>query len=266
MHATCVEQRTDPQRLFALVEGEAREFVFPAPDAEVLPGVRWGRAEEFLTPAYWALQIGMNAAIDDTFGDPKGSLWDQILFCLLGGHGITYEMNDAAFAHLSQAAVFGSVTPSPEEIEQLLRQPLQVNGRSARYRFPHVKAQTLCAAHERFHRSRPPLEARELRNWLLAFKGIGPKTASWIVRNHLGSDEVAILDIHVIRAGRLIGLFGGKENVQRHYQAMEDKFLLFARRIGVPASCLDIIMWRQMRNAPLTVSTECKQRGIAFNA
>lgn len=101
---------------------------------------------------------------------------------------------------------------------------------------------------------------------MLAFKGIGPKTASWIVRNHLGSDEVAILDIHVIRAGRLIGLFGGKENVQRHYQAMEDKFLLFARRIGVPASCLDIIMWRQMRNAPLTVSTECKQRGIAFNA
>lgn len=260
-----IEEAT--QRVFALVEGEVQEIVLPAPDAEVLPGVHWGLAEEFLTPAYWALQTRAGACCDDVFGDPRGSsLWDRIAFCLLGGHGITYEVNDAAFERLNQAALFGGATPSLDEVEELLREPLSVNGRPVRYRFPRVKSEALCGAHERFQQSRAPTTARGLRSWLLEFKGIGPKTASWIVRNHFGSDEVAILDVHVVRAGRLMGLFDGRDDVQRHYFGMEEKFLAFAERLGVPASRLDIVMWRQMRNAPETVSAACHQRGIAFNA
>ena len=44
-----------------------------------------------------------------------------------------------------------------------------------------------------------------LRDWLLAIPGIGPKTASWIVRNRTGSSAVAIIDVHILRAGTSAG-------------------------------------------------------------
>ncbi|MGY3221470.1 thermostable 8-oxoguanine DNA glycosylase [Bradyrhizobium sp. USDA 4512] len=77
--------------------------------------------------------------------------------------------------------------------------------------------------------------------------GVGPKTASWITRNWLGSDEVAILDIHIIRAGVLIGLFGRQQSVPRDYDVMEARFLAFAAALNVRPSLLDAVMWREMR-------------------
>lgn len=253
------------QRLHALVNGSVQELEFPGPDVDVLPGVPWGRADEFLSPAYWALQARFESEYDDVFGQPCGDrLWDRVAFCLLGGHGITYEMNQAAFDRLNEVGMFDGPCVAASEIEQCLRQPLQINGRQVRYRFPRVKAMYLAAAHSQFMREAAPTASQALRAWLLGFSGIGPKTASWIVRNHLGSDDVAILDVHVLRAGRLAGIFAVTDNVQRHYFSMEKRFLDFARSIGVPASRLDILMWQQMRRAPTAVGVACERMGIPF--
>lgn len=243
------------------------EIELPSPQIEVLPGVPCGRPEEFLSPAYWAYQASAEEELwDDGHGLEAGaSLWKQIVFCLLGGHGITFEMNRAAFEHLMERDVFSTAAVSAEDVEALLIEPLQVDGKSRRYRFPRVKAKFLADAHQRLNAAAVPLEARELRDWLLGFKGIGPKTASWIVRNHLGSDDVAILDIHVLRAGRLMGLFTAQDDIQRHYCSMEDRFLRLARGLGVKASQLDIVMWRQMRRSPTAVQAACKRAGISFN-
>jgi endonuclease III len=46
-----------------------------------------------------------------------------------------------------------------------------------------------------------------MRQLLLSIEGIGPKTASWIVRNVMGSDDVAIIDIHILRACTGMGVF-----------------------------------------------------------
>lgn len=238
--------------------------MLPPPQAEVLPGVQWGRGDEFLSPAYWAVQGRLEDDAPADVNSTAATLWDQIAFCLLGGHGVTYEMNDAAYRHVAHSGVFDGSTPDAAEVEELLCQPLEIGNRSARYRFPRAKAGVLCGAHAHLMAETPPTESRALRNWLLAIKGIGPKTASWIVRNHLASDDVAILDIHVLRAGRLVGLFTAADRVQRHYFPMEDRFLDFARNLGVKASRLDIIMWRQMRNAPTAVSAACARQGIPF--
>jgi thermostable 8-oxoguanine DNA glycosylase len=81
----------------------------------------------------------------------------------------------------------------------------------------------------------------------MAIPGIGPKTASWIVRNWTGTDEVAILDVHVIRAGQLIGLFPKHIRLPRDYSALEARFLEFSHALKVRASLLDAIIWREMR-------------------
>ena len=82
---------------------------------------------------------------------------------------------------------------------------------------------------------------------MIKIPSIGPKTASWITRNWLGSDDVAILDIHIIRAGVLIGLFDRRQKVPKDYDAMEARFLEFAAALQVRPSLLDAVMWREMR-------------------
>jgi thermostable 8-oxoguanine DNA glycosylase len=92
-----------------------------------------------------------------------------------------------------------------------------------------------------------------LRNALMTLPGVGPKTASWIVRNWLGSDEVAILDIHIVRAGILAGLFEPDEDVSKNYIRMEAQFIAFSRALGVQTSDLDALIWRMMRTTPRLV-------------
>jgi thermostable 8-oxoguanine DNA glycosylase len=92
-----------------------------------------------------------------------------------------------------------------------------------------------------------------MRNDLMAFPGVGPKTASWIVRNLTGSNDVAILDVHVIRAGQTMGLFPHEIRLPHDYEVLEDLFLKFANGIGVGAASLDALIWSQMRRLPLGI-------------
>ena len=66
--------------------------------------------------------------------------------------------------------------------------------------------------------------------------GIGPKTASWVARNWLAADDVAILDIHILRAGLLGGFLTPQLTVERHYLELEEEFLRFSAAIGTRPS------------------------------
>lgn len=216
---------------------------------EIVPGVAFGRPEWVLSPAYWAALV-QSAEVDDELFTKPHSLQAEVCFCLLGGYGITAEVNCAAYHRLDENGVFDAEQiPGAEAIERLLRTPLQLNARSVRYRFPRQRAIRISRALHHLAQTPPPLEnSHELRNYLLRVDGIGPKTASWIARNWLGCDRVAILDIHVERAGRKIGLFGPHDRLPRDYFSMEKRFLEFAEALGVKASALDMAMWSTMRS------------------
>ena len=66
-------------------------------------------------------------------------------------------------------------------------------------------------------------------------------------------DDVAILDIHVLRAGAIAGFFGPGLKVERDYLALEEQLLRFSEAIGVRASELDAVIWYEMMSSPLTV-------------
>jgi N-glycosylase/DNA lyase len=226
----------------------------PPPDGEVIPGVKWGRPEWVPSAAYWAV-MGALAREEDGFVSSESTLKEQVGFCLLGGFGITAEMNHAVYDRLEREGVFlpGSVT-SAAVIKRLLKEPVEVNGRMIRYRFPNQRSGRVAGAMRLLEEAPPiPDDPRSFRNALMTIPGIGPKTASWITRNWLGSDEVAILDIHIIRAGRMIGLFDRRQRVERDYEAMEARFLAFAFAIEVRPSILDAVMWKSMRKLRLGV-------------
>jgi N-glycosylase/DNA lyase len=220
----------------------------PDPNAEVIPGVKWGRPEWVPSAAYWAVMTDL-ASEDDDYVCCQASLKEQVGFCMLGGFGITAEMNHAIHNRLKSAGVFAPDRQiSAEELTALLQKPVLVDGKPKRYRFPNQRGTRLADALFVLEKSPPcPDDPLKFRRALMAIRGIGPKTASWITRNWLGCDQVAILDIHIVRAGVLIGLFDPNQQVSRHYDVMETRFLAFANAIGVRPSLLDAVMWRVMR-------------------
>lgn len=221
-----------------------------APDDEVVPGVRFGRREWVPTPAFWVAMADIEGDGAENYVSPPGKpLAEDLAFCLLGGYGIKMELNRAAWERLQEEGVFAAnPVPTRERIEELLSAPLSVKGKGQRYRYPRQRSYRLHVALNSI-RDRPPRTSSPIhfREDLMELPGIGPKTASWVTRNWLGSDEVAILDVHVLRAGMMIGLFPGDYRLPRDYEALERRFLDFANALQIRASVLDAIIWREMR-------------------
>jgi thermostable 8-oxoguanine DNA glycosylase len=229
--------------------------VLPDPDEEVMPGVPWGRIEALFTPAYWASQAWLeDVQQQDAMFRLGETLVEEVAACLLGGHGIPAEVGIEAFRRLRSRGLLQG-EPGIDSLRSALTEPLYLRGRPVRYRFASQKAHYLHVALGRINtrNALDTLTPIALRSWLMNLPGVGPKTASWIVRNWYASDDVAILDVHVLRAGRLIGLFPERASLPRDYIALESQYLRFARAIGVGAAKLDALIWMHMREAPRSV-------------
>jgi N-glycosylase/DNA lyase len=234
------------------VGDDFRRLAMPAPHCNVLPGMPWGRPEEVFTPAYWRAQVWFAEQLNPVPSFALGrTLAEEVVACLLGGYGVPAEINCAAFAAVREAGLIREETPpNPWQVEQVLRGPLAVDGRRVTYRFVTQRARHVSGAlHALPQLGVQGIGGCVLRDRLCTLPGIGYKTASWIVRNHFEADDVAILDVHVRRAGLLIGLFEPSQEPARHYLAMEQRFLRFAEAMGVRASILDAVIWSQMREA-----------------
>ncbi|POY79701.1 8-oxoguanine DNA glycosylase [Pseudomonas amygdali pv. morsprunorum] len=227
----------------------------PKADAEVLPGVPWGAMEAFPTPAYWAYQVYARRLSGDRINYNLGAtLKEEVGACLLGGHGIPANVGLTAFHHMRKRGAFDEKPPLEETLLEWLQEPLLIDGRQVRYRFAKQKARYLSAALKQLSAERPPLSSgKELRDWLLVIPGIGYKTASWVARNWLDADDVAILDIHILRAGLLGKFFESSLTVERNYLELEEQFIRFSKGLGVRASELDALMWLEMMSSPATV-------------
>jgi N-glycosylase/DNA lyase len=220
-----------------------------APPGHPKRAFAWGHSWQVGTAAYW-VAITEAAAADGTLGRGPHrhrlgrDLAEEVAACLLGGHGMPYETGLAAFYAVRDAGLL--TRPSDErELERVLREPLDVGGRTVHYRFPAQRARWLAAALRQVCTQMPPTNPQDLRDWLLLVPGIGPKTAGWIVRNHSGSDDVAIIDVHVLRAGLDAGVFDPSWTPTSEYPRLEAFFLAWAGRGGVRAADLDAVIWSE---------------------
>lgn len=236
------------QSIFQEVDGELRRIDLPDEDGEVLPGIPWGDVHTPFTPAFWAGRFRAHELLG-TYGRFRAgsTLAEEVGFCLIGGYGIPAEVGWAAYRRLNEAGVFARPVDA-EELEILLQEPLNIDGRPVRYRFARKKGRQLAPALAALRgEDVSALTDIELRAWLLQLPGIGPKTASWIVRGHRSSNMVAIIDIHIERAGKVAGLFPEYMTTANNYFDMEKMFLKFSAAIGAPASLLDHMMWNVMK-------------------
>jgi len=218
---------------------------------ELLPGLKWGDCSQLYTPAFWKMQYISHKQFDDTNTIYKlgKTILEEIVVCLLGGFGMPSELGLAAFERLKENNLIRPKVAF-DHIYQALYEPfIFEGGRSVRYRFYNQKAKYLSELLNREDLEKIPLDNDILfRKWLLTVDGIGLKTASWITRNWLNSDNVAILDIHILRAGVLAGFYENNiENLDKHYLSLEKKYLEFCNALDVSSSIMDAIIWEFMK-------------------
>lgn len=238
------------QRMVALVNDTRESVELPSPDCDVLPGVKWGRFDQLYTPAFWFTQAWhVENRERITLYRLGETLLEEIVACLLGGHGMRAEVGLAAFERLKARDLLRSQHRLNGSIFRALEEPLTIYGKKVKYRYPRQRARFVANAIKKLDGETAPLHSDlALRAWLQEFDGIGPKTASWITRNFLDSDSVAIIDVHVFRAGVLLGIFDPSDDVSRHYFRLEAKLLAFARAIKMRLSSLDTLIWGHMRH------------------
>ena len=254
------------QTMYAVLDGAICHLELPSRDRPLLPGIQWGSFDELLTPAYWKGQAWQHERLG-SYDDLRlgRSLTEELAACLLGGYGMPAELGLAAYRRLRSRGLLGMV-PTVAALECALSEPfLMRHGVSRRYRFPRQKARYLAGCLQMIQEVDPPTSDRALRNLLMELPGIGPKTASWVVRNHRGSDAVAIIDVHILRAGRHVGLFPVSWQPQQHYVQLEAAFLEFAAALDVRASLLDALIWDYMRRLP-PMSAPHEQAGSSATA
>lgn len=226
------------------------ELRIPSAHESVLPGVSWGDHTALFTPAYWrVLAWLLDEPFDATAHRLGSNLHEEVVACLLGGYGIPAEIGLASYQNLkSQIDLLERA--SEAEVYAVLSAPMELKGRAVRYRFARTKSRYVSNALTRLAtREYEDCDPIELRSWLMSIDGIGYKTASWITRNWTHSDDVAIIDIHIHRAGILMHLFEPTLTPARDYLEMEQRFLDLANGIGVRPSELDALIWQEMRSA-----------------
>lgn len=220
----------------------------PNPAEELMPGVKWGNCDEFFTPAYWKMQYHLNEeAFSLEFYRISQNFLEEVCACILGGYGMRSETGVLAFERLKKRKLLKPGS-SKAAIEKALAEPFRIFDRQVRYRFPRQKAIYLASLLNRKDLKKIPMQNDLLlREWLLSVKGIGMKTASWVTRNWLGSTNVAILDVHIYRAGLIAGFFQPGMTIERDYMNLEHRYLTFSAALGVNSASLDSLMWLQLK-------------------
>ncbi|MFO8089693.1 MAG: hypothetical protein R6U13_07655, partial [Desulfatiglandaceae bacterium] len=86
-------------QVFLMLNGDCVETArLPDPSEQLLPGIRWGRFQDFFTPAFWYTQVLMA----EHRGFPEkprlgNTLAEEVAACLLGGYGMRAELGLLAF-------------------------------------------------------------------------------------------------------------------------------------------------------------------------
>lgn len=216
--------------------------------SELLSDINWKEAGKRFTKSFWEVQYHLD---DTTSCDYKlgTNLKEEVVACLLGGYGFKAEIGLLAFHRIKNLRLIRTGV-SLDEIEDAISAPYRWSGKEVHYRFSHQKSKYIYWFLQRKDLDEfETLCGSKLRDKLLTIKGIGPKTASWIARNYGNCEDVAIIDIHIYRAGRLAGFVNPKWNVQKDYYKIEESFLDFCHSINALPSKMDSIMWNQMKES-----------------
>jgi N-glycosylase/DNA lyase len=192
--------------------------------------------------------------------DASRTIESELLFCLLGGHGVTFELARSAASVLETLSIFDSSWKAADleltiwsELSAAQFEPTRQDGSLRRYRYPRRKAHLIARAAAWVGYHAPLREALlafseevSRRDLLCECPGIGLKTASWLLRNVGLANDLAVVDIHVVRAltvaNRIVAA-----RLPKDYQYIERCFLAWCEEMDAPPAAFDLMLWEWQR-------------------
>ena len=161
---------------------------------------------------------------------------------------------------IEEAGILSDAAPDflSDALRRVLATPLCVNGRMRRYRFYNTKADQLARSWIVFQSEgglRSLIDGfeqdQDARAWLVhCAPGLGPKQASMFLRDIGFSQDLAVLDRHILDYMALVGLHSaGARNVAGlgRYRKLEDQLRVHASDLGYSLGDLDRAIWVVMR-------------------
>lgn len=196
----------------------------------------------------------------------ESELLHELVTCILGSR-VSYEVATAAASNIEKAGVmeFPCLQHFSNDFEDIvadiLEDPISYSNtsRTVHYPFPKSRANYISrtvralyfeggSLEERLRTSATPQEARR---WLIGQSvGIGPKQASLFLRNVGFTNELAILDSHVLRFMYLVGLMEERVKLTSSlsvYEMYESRLRRYAISSGRSMGQLDFAIWVVMR-------------------
>ena len=202
-------------------------------------------------------------AISDCILSASPEVEDELLFCLLGGFGVTYELGRSAATAVRSVRPFSEDWREQDLFKEILGilncpqfEPRKRDGTLRRYRFPAQKASAIVRARRWIRDHDPLLErlrqlptARDRRVLLLGCPGVGYKTASWVLRNTGLGNTLAIIDIHVLRALEDSERVSRDIRMPQDYEMVEVAFLEWCAELDAPSAAFDLFLWQWQRGS-----------------
>lgn len=169
-------------------------------------------------------------------------LFEELVFCL--------------FTPQSKAQVCWATVRELKEKEALLHaEEDELSEMIRRVRFRNNKAGYLVEARDKFTGKdgcvlRDILEdfedQKKARRWLVKnVKGLGYKEASHFLRNIGKGDDLAILDRHILKNLKRLGVIDDIPNslTVKRYLDIEERMREFSHEVGIPPGHLDLVLW-----------------------
>ncbi len=210
-----------------------------------------------LCPEIWE---NMQSAIKTDHSED--TLWEELVCCVLSSQ-VKFELSQEVTQSLKRNGLLNLEILEPtyeEQLSELLRSPVMVDGRSIKYRFPNIKAKQISTAREKIYGNGSSLwqilekysEPSELRTTLVNLvPGLGMKQASMYLRNVSNSFELAVIDSHVLKYMNVLDLIRKVPSTisKGQYLVKESMLTKYAGKFGYPVGCVDYAIWIVMRVA-----------------
>jgi N-glycosylase/DNA lyase len=208
--------------------------------AEVKKGfkIREQRMEEVIR-MYQERRPAIRQRLDEFSRIPPSEYFYELVYCLLTPQSSAVRASMAINSLRRAAFESRDIDPEP-----LLRR------REHYIRFHKTKAKHLIRLKRQFPLIAAALAKQrapsDLRKWLAEnVSGLGYKEATHFLRNVGKNDCLAILDRHILRSLKRLGVIRSipKFLNRRQYFEIERRFAEFAGNIGIPLDELDLLFW-----------------------
>lgn len=160
---------------------------------------------------------------------------------------------------LLRGNLFISIEELTVKIQIILSSALEIEGNLIRYRFPNAKAKYI--AYDLIYLQEigglksllaQTDEIAQLRAFFVKeIKGVGPKQASHFLRNVGYSNDVAVLDVHILRYMYIQGIieetYTKAIGTLKQYEKLESLLIDFLKYMKYPIGFVDQAIWIVMR-------------------